>query len=139
MNPNRGEGPGNLESLPLPPSPEAEQQHEQAVEAPPARPEQVGKQAPKQPALPAVPDGIPAIDQPILAAPPQKLARPIDTDPHMTAADIDRIEHVWVDKVKDVQARTQDDPYIRSSEVSKIKAEYNLKRFNKQIKADEAA
>jgi hypothetical protein len=136
MNPNRGEQ-ANFE-LPPQPIPEAEQRQEQAVEAPPAQPEQVGKQA-KQPALPAVPQDIPAADQPVIAAPPQDVGAPMPAAPHSDAADSDHIENVWVDKVKDTAARTREDPYIQSSEMSKIKAEYNLKRFNKQIKTDEAA
>ncbi|MGH7157000.1 MAG: hypothetical protein ACREGG_02730 [Candidatus Saccharimonadales bacterium] len=128
----------NFELPPQPPSPEqGGQGQEQADEAPPARPEQVGKQAPK-PALPAIPDDIPAADQPVITAPPQDVAAPMPSDPHAQATDTDRIEHVWVDKVKDTVARTREDPYVQSSEMSKIKADYNLKRFNKQIKRDEA-
>jgi hypothetical protein len=137
MNPKSGEQ-ANFEVPAGPVPPETEQQQEQAVEAPSARPEQVGKQA-KQPALPTIPDDIPAIDQPVIAAPPQDVTEPALGDPHTAVADTDRIEHIWVDKVKDTAARTRDDPYIQTSEMSKIKAEYNLKRFNKQIKTDEAA
>lgn len=135
MNP---ESQVNFELPPQPPSPEQGQQgQEQSVEAPPARPEQVGKQAP-QPALPAIPDDIPAADKPVIATPPDAAA-PAPSDPHAAAADSDHIEPIWVNKVKDTVARTREDPYIQSNEVSKIKADYNLKRFNKQIKTDEAA
>src|SRR5437868_12037648 len=136
MNPKSGEQ-ANFEVPSGPVSPETEQRQEQTVESPPARPEQVGKQA-KQPALPAVPDDIPAVDQPVIAAPPQDITAPIPSDLHAVASDSERIEHIWVDKVKDTVARTREDPYIQSNEMSKIKAEYNLKRFNKQIKTDEA-
>jgi len=132
-------GAPSFELPPQSPTPEqGEQGQERSVEAPPARPEQVGKQAPK-PALPAIPDDIPAVDEPVIAAPAQDLTVPVPRDPHATAADADRIEHVWVDKVKDTVARTREDPYIQSKEMSKIKADYNSKRFNKQIKTDEAA
>lgn len=123
---------------PQPPSPEqGEQGQEQAIEAPPARQEQVGKQAPK-PALPAIPDDIHAADQPVIAVPPAA-APAIPDDPHATAADTDNMEKVWRDKTDNVLARTQDDPHQRTVDMSKVKAEYNLKRFNKQIKSDEAA
>jgi hypothetical protein len=135
MQENRGAGP-NFE-LNLPPSPETEQGREQAAEAPPSRQEQVGKQ-PKQPALPAIPDDIPAAGQPIITAPPD-ITSPVPTDPKSAAADNDHIEREWVDKVKNVVARTQDDPHLQKEQMSKVKAEYIQKRFNKTIKTDEAA
>jgi hypothetical protein len=136
MNPNR-EGPASFE-LPTPSTPEDETRQEQAVEAPPAQPEQVGKQA-KQPALPKVPDDIPAVDKPLVAAPPQDVKRSVPSDPHVSAGDSERIEPIWVNKVKDIELHTVDDPHTRTVEMSKVKAEYKLKRFNKQVKSDEAA
>jgi hypothetical protein len=136
MNPNRGEQ-SNFEAPQPPQSPETEQDQEQAAEAPPARPEAAGQQA-KQPALPAIPDDIPPVEEPVIAAPPQDLTA-VSSSPHSGAADSDRIEPVWIDKIKQTAARTRDDPYIQSNEMSKIKAEYKLKRFDKPIKTDEAA
>lgn len=139
MNENR-EGPQlNFELPAQPPLPESvEQRPEQVIEAPAARPEQVGKQAP-QPVLPAVPDDIPAVDQPVIAAPPQDITAPVPTSTHAAAHDGDHIEHEWVDKAKSIIASTQDDPYRQKHEMSKVKADYIQKRFNKQIKTDEAA
>ncbi|HVS79249.1 MAG TPA: hypothetical protein VHD84_03115 [Candidatus Saccharimonadales bacterium] len=140
MNPNRVEGQANFELPPQgPPTPESgERRQEQAAEAPPARQEQAGKQAP-QPALPAIPQDIPAVDQPVIAAPPQDDTAAITTpDPHQSAKDSDRIEPAWVHKAKAVIAKTQDDPYTQKNEMSRIKAEYIQKRFNKNIKTDEA-
>jgi len=136
MEPNRVGGP-NFELPPQPASPENEQRREQAAEAPVARPESAGKQA-KAPALPAIPDDIPAADQPVIAVPPQDLAAPVPVDPHAAAADSDRIEQEWVDKAKAIIARTHDDPYLQKDQMSRIKAEYIQKRFNKTIKTDEA-
>jgi hypothetical protein len=140
MNPNGERTPGSPSfEIPPAPSPEGEAQHEHAVEAPAAQPETVGKQAPKPVPLPPVPDDVPAVDQPVIAAPPADATVPMATSSHAPASDTDRIEPVWVNRIRDTVARTHDDPYIQSSEMSKIKAEYNLKRFNKQIKTDEAA
>lgn len=139
MNPSR-EGPQpNFENYELPPlSPEDEPGlAEQGHEAPAARPETVGER-PAAPALPTVPTDIPAADQPVIAAPPQDATIPV-TDPQTPAHDKDRIEKQWVDKAKAVIARTQDDPYLQKDEMSKVKAEYIQKRFNKIIKTDEAA
>jgi hypothetical protein len=125
--------------LNLPPSPEGEQRQEHAAEAPPSRPEQAGKQPPKARPLPAIPDDIPATDQPVIAAPPQDAGMPITAAPTSTVADTDHIDKEWIDKVKNVVARTQEDPYLQKDQMSKIKADYIQKRFNKTIKTDEAA
>ncbi len=137
MNPNRGESPANFELPPQPPSPESEQRLEQAVEAPAARPESSGNR-PQPPVLPTIPDDIPAVDQPVIAVPPQDVATPIITDPKAVAEDTDRIEQEWVNKAKAIIGRTHNDPYLQKDQVSKMKAEYIQKRFNKTIKTDEA-
>jgi hypothetical protein len=135
-------GPGGeglqFELPPQPSTPEKQQGKEHTAEVPPARPEQAGKQPP-QPALPAVPDDLPVADQPAIGAPPQDVVAPIPTDPKSIAADTDHIEREWVDKVKSVVAHTQDDPHLQKEQMSRIKAEYIQKRFNKTIKTDEAA
>ena len=138
MNPNR-EGQSSFELPPeAQPSPEAGQQgQEQTVEAPLARPEQVGKQPP-QPVLPAVPQDIPAVDQPVIAVPPDDITGVAPTS-FAQAKDSDHIESQWVDKAKSVIAHTQEDPYMQKHEMSRVKAEYIQKRFGKQIKTDEAA
>ena len=138
MNPNRGEAPANFELPPQPPSPEGEAKHEQTVEAPAARPETSGNR-PQAPALPVIPDDIPAVDQPVIAAPPQDVTAPVPDNSHGVADNPDHIEREWVDKVKGVVASTHDDPYLQKDQMSKVKAEYIKKRFNKQIKTDEAA
>jgi hypothetical protein len=127
MNPNRsGESPVDFELPPQAPSPEGEnQRQEKAVEAPAA------------PALPAVPDDIPTADTPVIPAADDDAADSFD--PHQQAKESDRIEPEWVDKAKAVISQTKDDPYKQKNEMSKIKADYIQKRFNKQIKTDEAA
>jgi hypothetical protein len=136
MEPHGGGAP-NFEGT-GPPAPENLPGQEQTAEAPPARPEQVGKRPPT-PALPTVPDDLPVADQPVIAAPSQNAAAPIPTDPKAIAADTDNIEREWVDKVKNIIAHTQDDPHLQKEQMSRIKAEYIQKRFNKTIKTDEAA
>jgi len=126
----------NFELPPQPASPEGEdRKSEKGREAPAAAPEQAGKQAP-QPVLPAVPD-IPVADTPVISVPTQDdtTARPPAAHP---AQDSDRIEPVWVNKAKEIIAQTHDDPYLQKDQMSKVKAEYIQKRFNKQIKTDEA-
>jgi hypothetical protein len=138
MEPNR-EGPQH--NFELPPQPESlegeDKRQEKGVEGPAAPQEQAGKQAPA-PALPVIPDDIPAALPPVIAVPVQdgdSAALPVSAHP---AGDIERIEPVWVDKAKEIIARTHDDPYLQKDQMSKVKAEYIQKRFNKQIKTDEA-
>ena len=137
MNPNRGEAPANFELPPQPPSPEGKAKREQSVEAPAARPETSGNR-PQAPALPTIPDDIQAADQPVIAAPPQDVAVPASAAGQIND-NPDHIEREWIDKVNSVVARTHEDPYLQKDQVSKVKAEYIRKRFNKQIKTDEAA
>src|SRR5581483_10102307 len=96
--------------LPPQPTPEGENQsQERAAETAPAAPEQTGKQA-KQPALPSIPDDIPAADQPVISAPADddEASQAAEAPPHPEAKDVEHIERQWVDKVKDVVAKTQD-------------------------------
>lgn len=55
------------------------------------------------------------------------------------ADDVDLIEKEWVDRAKAIVEATQDDPRKQKSEISRVKAEYIQKRFNKTIKVDSAA
>lgn len=55
----------------------------------------------------------------------------------MIADDLDLIEKEWVDRAKRVVEQTRTDPYTQSEEINHIKTEYQHKRFNRQIKADE--
>jgi Txe/YoeB family toxin of Txe-Axe toxin-antitoxin module len=47
------------------------------------------------------------------------------------------IEKEWVQRAKSLVAQTQDDPYKQKNEMSKIKADYIKKRFNKTIPVEE--
>lgn len=118
------------------PTPETDQGQEKTAETSPARPEQAAKQ-PSQPALPTVPDDIPVADQPVIGM-PQDINTPVPAAPTATAAEPDRIEKEWVDKVKNIVAKTREDPYLQKDQMSKVKAQYIQKRFNKTIKTDEA-
>jgi hypothetical protein len=53
------------------------------------------------------------------------------------ADDVDLIEKEWVAKAKEIVAETKDDPYSQNKEMTKVKAEYIKKRYNKVIKLSE--
>jgi hypothetical protein len=50
------------------------------------------------------------------------------------ASDTDLIEKEWVHHAKDIVAKTRDDPFTQSQELTKLKAEYLQKRYNKVLK-----
>jgi hypothetical protein len=53
------------------------------------------------------------------------------------ADDIDLIEKEWVVKAKEIVAKTKDDPYRQNQEMSKVKADYLKKRYNKDLRLSE--
>ena len=104
-------------------------------------PEQTGNQA--STATPVlVPSPSPVANQP---EPAHQPAGPTNiviksaptADDGMEAADGDLIEKEWIDKAKAIVAQTQDDPFVQKNEISRVKAEYIQKRFNKTLPAQE--
>ena len=53
------------------------------------------------------------------------------------ADDTDLIEKEWVEKAKEIVARTRHDPYLQNKEVELMKADYMRKRYNKEVKITE--
>ncbi len=129
----------NFELPPQPSSAEDEDlRQERGNEAPNAAvAEQAGKR-PSDPALPAIPDDIPTAEPPSVADGSQASQGDSNSfDPHQLATETDRIEPEWVEKAKALISQTRDDPYMQKDEMSKIKADYIQKRFNKHLKTDE--
>lgn len=56
-----------------------------------------------------------------------------DDDTPLTAGDDDLIEKEWVDKAKQVLAKTKDDPYEREQQISRLQVEYLRKRYGKEL------
>lgn len=54
-------------------------------------------------------------------------------DSHLIADDSDVIEKEWVDRAKKIIAATANDPFVEARELSKLKANYMSKRFNKEL------
>ncbi len=59
------------------------------------------------------------------------------SDTPLVANDDDLIEREWVDKAKKIIVQTKDDPYRREQEVSKLQADYLLKRYGKELGASQ--
>ncbi len=55
----------------------------------------------------------------------------------LPASDADLIEKHWVERAKAIVAQTTDDPYKQQKAMTKEKAEYIKKRFNKTIPTDD--
>lgn len=53
------------------------------------------------------------------------------------AADSDLIEKEWVVKAKQIVDHTADDPYLQQAQLTRVKADYMKKRYNKDIKVPE--
>lgn len=78
--------------------------------------------------MPALP--VPVLPQPA-AAGSQQVAD--DASTPSVAGDDDLIEKEWVDKAKKIIADTQDDPYRREKEISRLQIEYIRKRYGREI------
>jgi hypothetical protein len=55
------------------------------------------------------------------------------------ADDTDLIEKEWVEKAKEIVARTANDPHRQNIEMNKFKADYLKKRYNKDLKLSKDA
>jgi hypothetical protein len=139
MDPNFDKLPGlNLpQPLESAPSPSGSGENmPPAAEAMPVAGEQI-------PAVPTAPTLAPALPgtPPTSAVPLQSPTTPgVDNAAVATPAaadDTDLIEKEWVNKAKQIVEKTRDDPYNQSKELTKFKAEYMQKRYNKALKLSE--
>jgi hypothetical protein len=133
---SHNQGPGQQFELPQSPSVGQEKQTEQAIEKRQVSESATGKAAPKFPAqtpTAALPQAPPAVQQ----IPVQDQSTSSRFTKGLPAHDADLIEKEWVQRAKSLVAQTQDDPYKQKNEMSKIKADYIKKRFNKTIPVEE--
>lgn len=56
-----------------------------------------------------------------------------DSEAPLIADDTDLIEKEWVEKAKALVNKTKNDPYTQNKEISKFKASYIKRRYNKDI------
>lgn len=71
------------------------------------------------------------------SAAPTPVVTPQATPDPQIADDVDVIEKEWVDKAKKIVTATKDNPHQQEKEVSKLQADYLMKRYNKQVKISE--
>ena len=74
----------------------------------------------------------PVHQQPVQATQPATATTTASGDPD-NAADQDKIEQEWVDKVKEVISKTQHDPFAQQMNISIMMRDYVKKRFGKTV------
>ena len=102
-----------------------------------ARPEVTGELQPTTSA--SVVTSTVVVQQPDLTsvASQQPLQDQQSTGSPQIADDVDVIEKEWVDKAKEIVSLTNEDPYAQEKQVSKLQADYLMKRYNKHVKLAE--
>lgn len=76
------------------------------------------------------------VPPPISVAPPMMTSQsqPMPGASPSIADDADLIEKEWVEKAKMIVNATKDDPYKQTKEMTRMKADYLKKRYNKDLK-----
>ena len=132
MNPNT---PQSSFELPAPQPTGEGEINDQKIEQAPSRPERAsspsGQPVASQPPSPQVPVQPQAATKPV-TQPTQSTQNPIIAD------DNDLIEKEWVVKAKQIVSATRDDPHTQNREINRFKADYLKKRYNKDIKLEDA-
>lgn len=85
-------------------------------------------------------ENTPPVPAPVTPLPPTPVPVPVTAQPATDdsvgptiAGDDDLIEKEWVDKAKKIIATTQNDPYRREQEVTKLQIDYLRKRYGKEL------
>jgi hypothetical protein len=145
MAENSGENAGNLPQpqFEIPNAPQEQSSGQEALTERSIEKRQVSEGAPskQKPQFP--------VQSPPPVPPPavQQSQQPAQTDQSavssstagLQAKDTELIEKEWVERAKHIVAQTQDDPFKQKNEMSKMKADYIKKRFNKTIPLDDSA
>lgn len=118
-------------------SPTPEKQQEQGIEQGGTTKEGTPT-APAQatPAMPLPAPTTPPVATPQASTPPDLSKTAIASDMH--AKDVDLIERQWVDSAKKIVTQTHEDPAKQKDQISQLSADYQNKRFNRKLKADNA-
>jgi len=136
MNPNRGgEYPqNNIEQPSF--TPEVQNEHSEGGAEKVSHPENSPSRQTSSPVI--VPLADPAVPVPPVLATPATQSSDNQVQPIATPVVAgEKIEREWVEKAKKVVDATRDDPFRQKNEMSKVKAAYIEKRFNKKLRIDE--
>jgi len=129
--------PSQFELPPLQPDPNkgkaAQPETAPNAEALPPQPA-AGPAATQMPPMQQMQDNTQAVAQPV----PVAMGQASTSGAPAVADDLDLIEKEWVDKAKEIVARTNNDPYSQNKEINHFKADYMKKRYGKDIKVGDA-
>ncbi len=96
-----------------------------------------GKQQPQLTPPPQITTAAPVIAMPTDDSATTDDAKAIKTKGDKTAQDVDLIEKHWVEGAKKIEKENRDDPHKQKTAMSKYKADYIKKRFNKEIPTED--
>ena len=130
---NNDASPSSFE-LPTP-QPIGPEEHAPSQEQLPASPEMSTPSPTPKTAVPVPPT---PQTNPQVAPVPVPIATAAQAAASLQADDGDLIEKEWVQKAKQIIASTKNDPHVQNKEMSRMKADYLKKRYNKDIKTEEA-
>ena len=82
---------------------------------------------------PPVPVPVAPLAPPLPVPVPAPAKQVTDNAGPTIASDDDLIEREWVDKAKKIISETQNDPYRREQEVTKLQVDYLRKRYGKEL------
>lgn len=103
----------------------------------PSQPESAPRTGVAKPSMPAFDlSGVQQAAQPPGRTPSQASPPSDGQDRTLPAADDDKIEKEWVDKIRRVIEQTRHDPHQQSEKLTMVKADYMKQRYNKVIKVE---
>lgn len=117
------------------PDPQTQSSNDPGMVLPPVQYSDDAQQS-VQPAAPQTPPPMPAPAAPV--EPEQPAAQTVPDSRALVptpeaAADSDLIEKEWVEKAKQIVEHTAEDPFNQQEALSKMKADYLKKRYNKDL------
>lgn len=121
----------NTQELPRSPEFAAQSRVEQTPER--QAPQEVQPAGPVQ-SGPALPPPAPVSTQPARQVVPVLNPSATHGGNPTSAADEEVIEKEWVDRAKQIVEQTKADPHKQEQEVSKLQADYLMKRYGKEVK-----
>lgn len=136
MDNGMSDSPENL-NLPKPQArPAAAEQAPQAAPTPEQGMAATPETAPTPAVKPAQPVQIPS-QPPVAQQQTPQQATPKIADDDLSAEDVDNIGKEWVAKAKKIVDQTKDDPHLQNKQISRVKADYIKKRYNKDIRVSD--
>lgn len=137
MNPNSGGEQPGMANFEVPQVPELGAEQPKAPETAKTAAESSPSDKPGKQALPVLQQPEPPITPIQVTVDDTQTPQSTSTSSSSMPKETHIPEKEWVNRAKKIIAETHDDPHKQKHEISKVKAEYIKKRFNKTIPADD--